>query len=100
MNVRLDGVNQRYYDLSNWRGTFSHDGGALTNQGIHHVDLIRYLVGEPKEVYCKMKTFGAKIEVEDTAIATMVFKNGAIGTLEITTAARPIDYEASISLIG
>ena len=44
--------------------------------------------------------FGAKIEVEDTAIATIVFKNGAIGTLEITTSARPIDYEASISLIG
>jgi UDP-N-acetyl-2-amino-2-deoxyglucuronate dehydrogenase len=101
MNVRVRWCRpQRYYDLSNWRGTFSHDGGALTNQGIHHIDLIRYLVGEPKEVYCKMKTFGAKIEVEDTAIATMVFKNGAIGTLEITTSARPIDYEASISLIG
>ena len=41
---------QRYYDLSKWRGTFSHDGGALTNQGIHHIDLIRYLGGEIKNL--------------------------------------------------
>ena len=47
-----------------------------------------------------MKTLGAKIEVEDTAMALIEFKNGVVGTLEITTAARPKDYEASISVIG
>ncbi len=91
---------QRYYDLSVWRGTYSHDGGALTNQGIHYIDLLRYLVGDVKKVYCKMGTFGAKIEVEDTAVGNIEFEKGAIGVMEVTTAARPKDYEATISLIG
>ena len=90
---------QRYYDLSEWRGTFSHDGGAITNQGIHHIDLLRYLCGEIEEVNCKMATLGANIEVEDTVTATFKHKSGALGTLEITTAARPDDFEASISLV-
>jgi UDP-N-acetyl-2-amino-2-deoxyglucuronate dehydrogenase len=91
---------QRYYDLAPWRGTFSQDGGALSNQGIHHVDLLRYLGGEVEEVTSILRTFGANIEVEDTAVASLKFKNGAIGTLEITTAARPDDFEASISIVG
>ena len=62
---------QRYYDLSVWRGTYSHDGGALTNQGIHYIDLLRYFAGDVKKVYCKMGTFGAKIEVEDTVVGTL-----------------------------
>ncbi len=91
---------QRYYDMSDWRGTFSHDGGALTNQGIHHIDLLRYLNGEVKSVKAIMRTLGSKIEVEDTALANLTFKNGSIGNLEITTAARPDDFEASISFLG
>ena len=91
---------QRYYDLSNWRGTFSHDGGALTNQGIHFIDLLRYLIGDIVSVSCKMRTLGANIEVEDTAIATMEFKNGAIGTLEVTTSVRPKDDGAFIYIAG
>jgi len=101
INVRVRWCRpQRYYDLSDWRGTFSHDGGALTNQGIHHIDLLRYLFGEIKEINATMRTFGANIEVEDSVAANLTFKNNCIGTLEITTAARPIDYEASISIIG
>lgn len=91
---------QRYYDLAPWRGTFSQDGGALSNQGIHHIDLLRYLGGEVEEVTSLLRTFGAQIEVEDTAVASLKFKNGAVGTLEITTAARPDDFEASISIVG
>lgn len=90
---------QRYYDLAPWRGTFSMDGGCLTNQGVHHIDLLRLLGGEVSRVSAVHRTFGAKIEVEDTAAATLAFANGAIGTLEVTTAARPIDYEASLSLV-
>jgi UDP-N-acetyl-2-amino-2-deoxyglucuronate dehydrogenase len=90
---------QRYYDLAPWRGTFAMDGGCLTNQGIHHVDLLR-LLGGPVERVCGVhRTLGADIEVEDTASATIAFESGAIGALEITTAARPIDYEASLSLV-
>ena len=91
---------QRYYDMSKWEETFSHDGEALTNQGIHHLDLIKYLVGDISSVYCKMDTLGAKLEVEDTALSIIQFKNGAVGNLGVTTAARPDDFEASISVMG
>ncbi len=90
---------QRYYDLAPWRGTFSMDGGCLTNQGIHHIDLLRFLGGEVRRVCSVHRTLGAQIEVEDTATGSFVFESGAIGALEITTAARPIDYEASLSLV-
>lgn len=90
---------QRYYDLAPWRGTYAQDGGCLTNQGIHHVDLMRYLGGELDRVCTSMHTLGADIEVEDTVTASVVFRNGALGSLEVTTAARPIDYEASLSLV-
>ena len=91
---------QRYYDMAPWRGTYSHDGGALTNQGIHHVDLLRHLGGEVKRVNCSMRTLGAEIEVEDALVATLEYESGAIATVEVTTAARPDDFEASISIVG
>jgi UDP-N-acetyl-2-amino-2-deoxyglucuronate dehydrogenase len=101
INIRVRWCRQqKYYNMSAWRGTYSHDGGALTNQGIHHVDLLRYLFGEVSYVNCQMRTLGSKIEVEDTIVATFGYKNGAVGTLEITTAARPNDYEASVSMLG
>ena len=101
MNVRLRWCRpQRYYDLSKWRGTYSHDGGALTNQGIHHVDLLRFLGGEVDKVNSVMRTLGADIEVEDSIVAILTYKNGAIGSLEITTSARPDDFEASLSIVG
>jgi UDP-N-acetyl-2-amino-2-deoxyglucuronate dehydrogenase len=90
---------QRYYDLAPWRGTWAMDGGCLTNQGIHHIDLLRHLGGEVARVASVHGTFGADIEVEDTAAASLVFASGALGTIEVTTAARPIDYEASLSLV-
>jgi len=91
---------QRYYDMAPWRGTFSHDGGALTNQSIHHVDLIRHLGGEVTRVSAQMRTLGADIEVEDTVTATFSFEGDAVGLVEATTAARPDDFEASISIVG
>ena len=91
---------QRYYDLSVWRGIYSHDGGALTNQGVHYIDLLRYLFGEVKTVSAIMRTLGAKIEVEDSVVANLEYLSGAIGNLEVTTAARPDDYGATISIIG
>ena len=90
---------QRYYDLAPWRGTFAMDGGCLTNQGIHHVDLLKLMGGAVSRVCSVHKTQGASIEVEDTVAASIAFENGALGTLEVTTAARPIDYEASLSLV-
>lgn len=91
---------QRYYDMAPWRGTLSHDGGALANQAIHHVDLLRYLGGEVERVNATMRTLGVQIEAEDTVVATMVMGSGAVGVLEVTTAARPDDFEASLGIVG
>ncbi len=90
---------QRYYDMAPWRGTYAMDGGCLTNQGIHHVDLMRFFGGEVAQVCAKMHTLGANIEVEDAVVASTSFASGALGCVEVTTAARPIDYEASLSLV-
>lgn len=91
---------QRYYNLAPWRGTFSHDGGALSNQGIHHIDLLRYLGGEVATLNATLRTLGAEIEVEDSAVATLTYPGGAVGIVEVTTAARPDDFEASLSIVG
>ncbi len=91
---------QNYYDRAAWRGTYALDGGCCTNQGIHHLDLLRYLNGEVKRVNAVMRTYGSKIEVEDTVLAVLEFENGSLGNLEITTAARPDDYESSLSVMG
>lgn len=90
---------QEYYDQHTWRGTYAMDGGAITNQGIHYLDLLRYLAGEVRYVHAKLATFGVKIEAEDTAVAILEFENGALGTIEITTAARPQNFEASVSCV-
>ncbi|MHA1597173.1 MAG: Gfo/Idh/MocA family protein [Alphaproteobacteria bacterium] len=91
---------QRYYDMAAWRGTFSHDGGVIANQSIHHVDLLRYLCGDVARVSAQMRTLGADIEVEDTVVATFTYGGDAVGNLEVTTAARPDDFEASLSIVG
>jgi UDP-N-acetyl-2-amino-2-deoxyglucuronate dehydrogenase len=91
---------QRYYSRDAWRGTWAMDGGALTNQGIHYLDLLQYLVGDIESVNARIGTLLVKVEVEDTAVATVRFKSGALGVIEITTAARPIDFEASISVLA
>ncbi len=91
---------QKYYNLDKWRGTWKYDGGALNNQGIHHIDLLTWLVGEVKSVYAKTATQLVKIEAEDTGVAVLKFKNGALGAIEITTATRPKDTEGSISILG
>jgi predicted dehydrogenase len=89
----------RYYAMAPWRGTFAQDGGALTNQGIHHIDLMRHLGGDVRRVTAAMRTLGADIEVEDTVVGTAELASGAVGVVEVTTAARPTDFEASISLV-
>jgi predicted dehydrogenase len=65
------------------------DGGVLMNQGIHGVDLLRYLVGEVAAVSAISKTLFHKIEADDTTAAVLEFENGAVGTLEATTSVSP-----------
>ena len=82
---------QAYYDSGDWRGTMAMDGGgALMNQGIHALDLLVWLMGEPVEVSARTGRLAhERIEVEDVAAATIVFANGAIGTIVASTAAYP-----------
>lgn len=91
---------QTYYDRDPWRGKWAFDGGVLTNQAIHHIDLLRYFMGEPEEVSATGATQLVDIEVENSAAAWIRFESGAVGIIEGTTVARPDDLEASISLLG
>jgi predicted dehydrogenase len=92
--------HQQYYDEAKWRGTWAHDGGVLTNQACHAIDLLLWFGGEVESVYAMCETRLANIEAEDTAVAVIRFTSGALGAIEATTAARPQNIEASLSLIG
>lgn len=82
---------QDYYDSGAWRGTWELDGGgALMNQAIHNVDLLQWIMGPVTELSAFTATLShERIEVEDTAVATLRFANGALGTIEATTSAWP-----------
>jgi predicted dehydrogenase len=89
-----------YYSGSKWRGTFAHDGGgALINQAIHTVDLLLWLLGDVARVQARTATVLHKIEAEDTAVATLEFANGAVGTFLATTAAYP-GYPRRVEITG
>lgn len=91
---------QEYYDQAPWRGTWAMDGGVLTNQASHHVDLLEYMMGKVDSVYAKGIKAIADIEAEDTAAVILKFRNGGIGIIEATTAIRPKDLEGSLSILG
>lgn len=91
---------QDYYDQDPWRGTWALDGGVLTNQASHHVDLLEWMMGEVDSVFAKGMTALARIEAEDTAVVLLKFRSGALGVIEATTATRPKDLEGSISILG
>jgi UDP-N-acetyl-2-amino-2-deoxyglucuronate dehydrogenase len=89
-----------YYSNSKWRGTFALDGGgALINQAIHTVDLLLYLLGDVARLQARTATVLHKIEAEDTAVATLEFVTGAVGTLLATTAAYP-GYPRRLEITG
>ena len=92
--------HQEYYDQDQWRGTWALDGGVLTNQASHHIDMLEWMMGEVESVFAKASNALADIEAEDTAVVTIKFKNGALGIVEATTAARPSNLEGSISILG
>lgn len=91
---------QEYYNQDSWRGTWAMDGGVLANQAIHHIDLLLWMMGDVESVFAKSITALVDIETEDTAVAVLKFRNGALGVIEATTATRPKDLEGSISILG
>jgi UDP-N-acetyl-2-amino-2-deoxyglucuronate dehydrogenase len=91
---------QSYYDQDAWRGTWAYDGGVLTNQASHHVDMLEWMMGEVDSVFAMSRTALVDIEAEDTAVVTLRFSSGAMGVIEATTATRPKDLEGSLSILG
>ncbi len=82
--------DQAYYDSGEWRGTWELDGGgALMNQGVHGIDLLLWFAGEAQSVTAHCATQVHDIKVEDTAVALLKFKNGALGVIEGTTSVYP-----------
>ncbi|MDR1626286.1 MAG: Gfo/Idh/MocA family oxidoreductase [Spirochaetia bacterium] len=83
--------SQEYYDKGGWRGTRQFDGGgALMNQGIHAIDLLQWFMGPVESVRSYAALLGhERIEVEDTAVAALRFRNGALGVIEGSTAVYP-----------
>lgn len=94
--------NKDYYDQAKWRGTWAQDGGALMNQCIHGIDLLRWMMGdEVDEVYGVTKQqFHHYLECEDIGMAVVRFKNGAVGTIEGTTNVYPKNLEETLYLFG
>ena len=89
-----------YYKQAKWRGTWQLDGGVISNQASHHLDLMRTIMGEPISVYAKGFNHLAKIESEDTALIIFKFRGNKTGIMEATTAMRPLNVEGSFSLMG
>ncbi len=94
--------NQNYYDQAPWRGKWASDGGALMNQCIHGIDLLRWMFGdEIEEVYGSTRQqFHHYLEAEDVGMAVVKFKNGAIATIEGTTNVYPQNLEETLYIFG
>ncbi|MBU4485412.1 MAG: Gfo/Idh/MocA family oxidoreductase [Candidatus Delongbacteria bacterium] len=91
---------QSYYDQAKWRGTWEFDGGAFMNQASHYVDALYWLIGPVDYVMAETATMSRKIETEDTGSAILKFRNGVIGTINVTLLTYPKNYEGSITILG
>jgi UDP-N-acetyl-2-amino-2-deoxyglucuronate dehydrogenase len=91
---------QEYYDQAPWRGTWEFDGGAFMNQASHYVDLIQWIMGPVESVMAKTATLARRIETEDSGIAILKFRSGALGTIQVTMLAYPRNLEGSLTILG
>lgn len=91
---------QRYYDQADWRGTWEHDGGVLTNQGVHAIDIIRYMLGDIKYVNFEMSTAGVDIETEDVACGILKTIDDVIVSVCMTTTCRPHNHVTDLTVFG
>jgi UDP-N-acetyl-2-amino-2-deoxyglucuronate dehydrogenase len=91
---------QEYYDAEPWRGTWEFDGGAFMNQASHYVDLMQWLVGPVESVMAKTATQARRLEAEDSGVALLKFRSGALGVIEVTVLTYPRNLEGSITILG
>jgi len=91
---------QSYYDQGNgWRGTWEFDGGAFMNQASHYIDLLDWLIGPVASVQAMVSTT-RDIEVEDTGVMNVRWRNGALGSVAVTMLTYPKNLEGSITVLG
>lgn len=91
---------QTYYDSAAWRGTWEFDGGAFMNQASHYVDLLDWVCGPVESVMAYTGTLSRRIEVEDSGVAALRWRNGAMGTISVTMLTYPKNMEGSITVLG
>ncbi|HAT29415.1 MAG TPA: oxidoreductase [Janthinobacterium sp.] len=91
---------QEYYDSAKWRGTWEYDGGAFMNQASHYVDLIDWIVGPVESLHAYTATLERDIEVEDTGVISLRWRNGALGSMNVTMLTYPRNMEGSITILG
>lgn len=91
---------QEYYDAAAWRGTWELDGGAMMNQASHYVDLLDWLIGPIESLQAYSATLARKIEAEDTAVVSLKWKSGALGSMNVTMLTYPQNLEGSITILG
>ncbi len=91
---------QAYYDSAKWRGTWEFDGGAFMNQASHYIDLLDWLIGPVESVMAYTGTLARQIEVEDSGVAAIRWRSGAMGTLNVTMLTYPQNLEGSITILG
>ena len=91
---------QGYYDSAAWRGTWEFDGGAFMNQASHYVDLLDWLIGPVESVQAYTATLARRIQVEDSGVAAVRWRSGAMGTINVTMLTYPKNLEGSITILG
>ena len=91
---------QAYYDSAEWRGTWEFDGGAFMNQASHYIDLLDWVCGPVESVMAYTGTLARNIEVEDSGVAALKWRNGAMGTVNVSMLTYPKNMEGSITLLG
>lgn len=91
---------QAYYDSAAWRGTWEFDGGAFMNQASHYVDLLDYMIGPVESVQAYTATLARNIEVEDTGTASIKWRTGALGSVNVTMLVHNKNFEGSLTILG
>jgi UDP-N-acetyl-2-amino-2-deoxyglucuronate dehydrogenase len=89
-----------YYASAKWRGTWEFDGGAFMNQASHYVDLIDWIIGPVESLQAYTATLARDIEVEDTGVLSVRWRNGALGSMNVTMLTYPRNLEGSITVLG
>ena len=100
VSVRMRWCRLQEYYNDGWHGTWAQDGGVTNQQAIHHVDALTWICGDAKSVSAMSARRANDLQAEDTLVAAIELENGGLATLELTTAARPKDLEASITITG